>query len=753
MKFGKHFKRQKVPEWVEAYMDYNALKRILREIVLFKQRKQPATPLRTFQRRLSLHRSFGGLTVPASNPPSERDIEDQVITVNSSPGESSMQCYRTDFLKQSKEGGDIEAKFFRKLDEELNKVNTFYKDKVEELMNEASSLDRQMDALVALRIKVENPDANGSSLKTYSTNTATTELSPSDDLNEDGNSGMCRQEVNGCRQDPLEVLEHVKIHKPLETPISTLKGVFRDSKDVELRFKKEELRKVEERLRLVFIEFYQKLRLLKLFSFMNLSAFSKILKKYEKITSQRAARSYMEMVDNSYLGSSDEVTSLLERVEATFVEHFADSNRREGMKSLRPRPKKERHKVTFFSGFFSGCSAALVVAVVLRIETKNLMDREEGARYMENIFPLYSFFGYVILHMLTYAANIYFWRRYRINYPFIFGFKQGTELGYREVFLVSTGLAVLALGSFLVNLYLDLSSKTRNFKTFTELVPLSLVTVVLIIIFCPFNILYSSSRFFFIRCLFHCICAPLYKVTLPDFFLADHLTSQVQAIRSLELYSCYYGLGEYSQRQNKCHRHGVYNVFYFIVAIIPYWMRFLQCLRRLCEEGDAVHGFNGLKYFLTIVAVLVRTACELKKGHAWLVLAFISSAIATIMNTYWDIVVDWGLLRRHSRNFYLRDKLVISHKSVYFAAMILNVVLRLAWMQLVLEFKLRSLHKMAVTTIVSCLEILRRGIWSFFRLENEHLNNVGRYRAFKSVPHPFSFYDEGNDDDNSEKDD
>lgn len=350
MKFGKHFKRQKVPEWVEAYMDYNALKRILREIVLFKQRKQPATPLRTFQRRLSLHRSFGGLTVPASNPPSERDIEDQVITVNSSPGESSMQCYRTDFLEQSKEGGDIEAKFFRKLDEELNKVNTFYKDKVEELMNEASSLDRQMDALVALRIKVENPDANGSSLKTYSTNTATTELSPSDDLNEDGNSGMCRQEVNGCRQDPLEVLEHVKIHKPLETPISTLKGVFRDSKDVELRFKKEELRKVEERLRLVFIEFYQKLRLLKLFSFMNLSAFSKILKKYEKITSQRAARSYMEMVDNSYLGSSDEVTSLLERVEATFVEHFADSKRREGMKSLRPRPKKERHKVTFFSG-------------------------------------------------------------------------------------------------------------------------------------------------------------------------------------------------------------------------------------------------------------------------------------------------------------------------------------------------------------------------------------------------------------------
>lgn len=31
------------------------------------------------------------------------------------------------------------------------------------------------------------------------------------------------------------------------------------------------------------------------------------------------------------------------------------------------------------------------------------------------------------------------------------------------------------------------------------------------------------------------------------------------------------------------------------------------------------------------------------------------------------------------------------------------------------------------------------------RLENEHLNNVGKYRAFKSVPLPFSYTDEQDD--------
>lgn len=84
-----------------------------------------------------------------------------------------------------------------------------------------------------------------------------------------------------------------------------------------------------------------------------------------------------------------------------------------------------------------------------------------------------------------------------------------------------------------------------------------------------------------------------------------------------------------------------------------------------------MHGYNGLKYFLTIVAVLTRTTFELKKGRTWRVLALISSAVATMMNTYWDIVIDWGLLRRKSKNPFLRDKLVVSHKSVYFAAMVM----------------------------------------------------------------------------------
>lgn len=79
--------------------------------------------------------------------------------------------------------------------------------------------------------------------------------------------------------------------------------------------------------------------------------------------------------------------------------------------------------------------------------------------------------------MFVYGANIYFWRRYKINYPFIFGFRQGTELGYREVFLLSNGLGVIALASFLVHMHVKMDSTTQHYETYVELLPLGLIIV------------------------------------------------------------------------------------------------------------------------------------------------------------------------------------------------------------------------------------------------------------------------------------
>jgi len=79
--------------------------------------------------------------------------------------------------------------------------------------------------------------------------------------------------------------------------------------------------------------------------------------------------------------------------------------------------------------------------------------------------------------MLVYAANTYYWKRYRVNYPFLFGFRAGTELDYRQIFLLTSGLAVVALLCFLINLQIEMNSRSQQYKTLTELVPLILVVV------------------------------------------------------------------------------------------------------------------------------------------------------------------------------------------------------------------------------------------------------------------------------------
>ncbi|RID45342.1 hypothetical protein BRARA_I02080 [Brassica rapa] len=731
MKFGKEFSSQMVPEWHEAYMDYNHLKSLLKEIVKFKRKNNPPHGHgHHLHRKLTIYRTFSGLLAKSGRKrhphghggaqigpfsDSDDDIEEGI---KSAPilVHSASHGYETTFLMAAEEGGEYETVFFRRLDDEFNKVEKFYKEKVEEVMKEAVMLNKQMDALIAFRVKVEHPDGwpweertvemtrlasnVDISAAAVAASTPAGARSTLEAIQEGGSSKAGKSDedededdvekeedkvvfedisrLNAVRPSSIEVLDRVKINNTKETPRSTIKHVLKSS-NPELKFSRDNLRRVEEKLRRAFVEFYQKLRLLKSYSFLNVLAFSKILKKYDKVTSRNATKSYMKMIDNSYLGGSDEVIRLMERVEATFIKHFTNANRTKGMNILRPQAQRERHRITFSTGFLGGCMFSLVVALFAIIRTRNILQEDGHKKYMNTMFPLYSLFGFIVLHILMYAANIYYWRRYRVNYSFIFGFKQGTELSYRQVLLVGFSIGV----------------------------------------------------------------------TLPDFLLGDQLTSQVQALRSVQFYICHYGWGDYKLRQNTCTDSDTYNAFLFIVAVVPYVCRLLQCLRRLFEEKNAEQGYNGIKYFLTIVAVCLRTAYSVDKDNqfVWRMLAGIFSAIAAIFCTYWDLVLDWGLLNRTSKNRWLRDKLLIPQKKVYFIAMILNVLLRFAWVQTVLDFNFSFMHKQTMVAVVASLEIIRRGIWNFFRLENEHLNNVGKYRAFKTVPLPFN-YDEDDDKDN-----
>lgn len=165
MKFGKEFASQMVPEWKEAYMDYNNLKGILKRILRSREPESSSsvamasTPKGSLMRRLTLYRAFSGLTGRRRDSP--RSNEDEVILIREGEEEG---LYHTTFLRCAEDGGEQELLFFAKLDNEFNKVNSFYKKEVKEVMEEAEELNRQMDALIALRVKVDKVEEFTSSI-------------------------------------------------------------------------------------------------------------------------------------------------------------------------------------------------------------------------------------------------------------------------------------------------------------------------------------------------------------------------------------------------------------------------------------------------------------------------------------------------------------------------------------------------------------------------------------------------------------
>ncbi|KAK0595910.1 hypothetical protein LWI29_013488 [Acer saccharum] len=247
MKFGKEFACQMVPEWQEAYMDYDHLKTFLKEIQSIKQRnKQAAAATRpeSLTRALTLYRAYSGLIIQRhkhnhpmmmmSSSPSMKDIESSIVL--NSVNRNGSHSYKTTFLMANTEdGGEYEQEFFNMLDNEFNKVDRFYRFKVQEVMEEAETLSKQMDALIAFRIKA------------LALQEALFDSMSSDD-----------------DDDPLDVLDHVELHNTLGTPYSIIRR-FVNSTDQQkqVTFNRDTLKKVETKLKRAFIQFYHKIGLLK----------------------------------------------------------------------------------------------------------------------------------------------------------------------------------------------------------------------------------------------------------------------------------------------------------------------------------------------------------------------------------------------------------------------------------------------------------------------------------------------------------
>ncbi|PIA63442.1 hypothetical protein AQUCO_00201053v1 [Aquilegia coerulea] len=782
VKFSKQFQGQLVPEWKEAFVDYSQLKKDLKKIHLLSSNSAS-----------SKHQQ-GSLSKALLSPLRKFSLfgfqprEHEVIQVHKKLASSASKgdMYETELLDQFADT-DAAKDFFVQLDHELNKVNQFYKTKEMEFMDRGESLKKQMEILIELRTALKKqPKQNASSQEQKEDASITCTISCDEEsmkdtidqiqldqenstsefetndvqLSESQRSDEIEKSMKIKREGKLRSLsgrafncqgKNVKINIPLTTPTRTLSAITYllredlanqskkcNSENNKLSINKTKIHHAEKMIRGAFVELYKGLAYLKTYRNLNMLAFVKILKKFDKVTGKQVLPIYLKVVESSYFNSSDKVVKLADEVEELFVKNFAEDDRRKAMKYLKPSQRKESHGVTFFIGLFTGCFVALFVGYAIMAHITGMYTRRSDTVYMETVYPVLSMFSLLFLHFFLYGCNIFMWRKARINYSFIFELAPTKELKYRDVFLICTTSMTIVVGVMFA--HLSLLAKGHSSKI--QAIPGLLLLLFLLLLVCPFNIIYRSSRYHFLKVIRNIVLTPLYKVVMLDFFMGDQLCSQVPMLRNLEYVVCYYITGSYKTEDYGYCMTKHYKDLAYAVSFLPYYWRAMQCARRWFDEGETGHLINLGKYVSAMLAAGAKVAYEKEQSIGWLCLVVVMSSAATVYQLYWDFVKDWGLLQFNSKNLWLRNELMLRQKFIYYFSMGLNLVLRLAWLQTVLHSSFGNLDYRVTGLFLAALEVIRRGQWNFYRLENEHLNNAGKFRAVKIVPLPFHEVDE-----------
>lgn len=98
--------------------------------------------------------------------------------------------------------------------------------------------------------------------------------------------------------------------------------------------------------------------------------------------------------------------------------------------------------------------------------------------------------------------------------------------------------------------------------------------------------------------------------------------------------------------------------------------------------------------------------------------------------------MDFSLLQTESRHIGLRDILALNRRWPYYAIMVVDPIIRFGWIFYAI-FTHDTQHSTLVSFLVATIEVVRRGLWAIFRVENEHCANVSQYKASRDVPLPY----------------
>ncbi|XP_067950086.1 solute carrier family 53 member 1-like isoform X2 [Watersipora subatra] len=528
---------------------------------------------------------------------------------------------------------------------------------------------------------------------------------------------------------------------------------------------------------LAYSEFYLSLILLQNYQMLNFTGFRKILKKHDKLFETKEGAEWRQSnVETSIFFTSKDVASVIEQVENIVTNELEGGDRGKAMKRLRVPPlgEKQNPLTTFRVGLFLGImSVLLVIAVISMFYVKLPLSWQISVRLYRG--PLL-----IILFLLLIGGNTYGWGSSGVNHVLIFELDPRHHLTYQQ-FLEAGGFFAVVWG---LSLIVYLFSPVLGIPLLVN--PLWMAVFMLAYLLNPLPVLHHQSRRWLLTVLFRMSTAPFHHVAFAHFWMADQFNSLAVVLVDMQYFICFYAtevewFGTNSLNAvrmqavcddgqtvacsaispteftnpcvnstlvecsliDRCHT----NDFGIrpLVTLLPAWWRFAQCWRRYRDTRHAFpHVVNAFKYSTSFLVVTfsclntwykdsqVQTYWTPSNVFFWL---WLLSAIVSSCYTFaWDIKMDWGLLDRNAgENRLLREETVYRYRAYYYLAMLQDLLLRFSWTITMTVSETGVFDGEIVKTCSAVLEVLRRFIWNFFRLENEHLNNCGEFRAVRDI--------------------
>ncbi|KAM9908556.1 hypothetical protein OXX79_000294 [Metschnikowia pulcherrima] len=495
------------------------------------------------------------------------------------------------------------------------------------------------------------------------------------------------------------------------------------------------------------IEHYRSIALIRSYRTMNRTAFRKITKKFDKATKSAISGEFMKKVDKeSYFQTSETLDQVSTRVEDIFLTFYdtEKTDRKHGLEKLRSATyaynnsdlrANTYYKSTFSSGLFTGIALPFFGIGLYLALAHTLSHALPEGRFLLQIWG-----GFLLVNLTLFFVGINFiaYTHFKINYKFIFEFNLPDALDYRQFFLLpSIGLGLLCAFAWLS--FSDFWPEKLPGRVW----PLIYLACALLIFLWPGAQLYPSSRRWLQVAIWRLICSGLYPVEFKDFYLGDILCSLTYSMGNLSFFICLYadkwrhvlGGGEIPSSSARCGSR--YSRSMGFLSTLPSIWRFLQCLRRYMDTGDAFpHLANMTKYLVSTIYYCLLSVWRIEQTSAARASFITFACVNSIFSSIWDIVMDWSLGQWNSKNFLLRDHLFYGNPTYYYVAMVLDVILRFQW--IFYAFFSTQLQQSAVTSFfIAVAELLRRFVWMFFRMENEHCANVVMFRASRESPLPY----------------